>query len=597
MWACIVGVVFGIASVWMGYNWIDSVLFIIGIIVANVPEGLLATVTVSLTVTAKKMAAKNCLVKNLEAVETLGSTSVICSDKTGTLTQNKMTVCHLWYNNKSIIADTSSDQYDARRYNRKEDEGFMSLMRIATLCNRAEFRRDHRKPILQREVNGDASEAAILRFVELTRAHGSPTHYRLGHHKLIEIPFSSVTKYQVSAHYFGEQVLLVMKGAPERILEKCTDIYWNGSTIEITSEQIDICNQACMELAARGERVLGFADLILNNDEYPVEFPFTVDPQPNFPLTGLRFVGFISLVDPPRPTVHDAVEKCRTAGIKVIMVTGDHPVTAEAIAKQVGIISVEIDEDTRKLIAIQPSHIVVTGTTLKEMSPDELDEILYSYKEIVFARTSPTQKLQIVEGLQRLGKIVAVTGDGVNDAPALKKADIGVAMGISGSEVSQQSADMVLLDDNFASIITGIEEGRKIFDNLKKSIVYTLASNIPELLPFLLFIVMNIPLPLTVLAVLSIDILTDMMPAISMAYERAESNIMLRPPRNPNKDNLVTFRLYFLAYGHIGVIEAFAGLFVYFCIMNEFGFKPDRLVGVYSIKYCLKLELFNDKNI
>lgn len=585
VWACFLGVVFGSAALAMNYSWIEASLFLIGIIVANVPEGLLATVTVCLSVTAKRMAAKNCLVKNLEAVETLGSTSIICSDKTGTLTQNKMTVCHFWCNKRITCADSTAEQSDAKDYNKME--AFKTLMRCATLCNRAEFLQgEEDQPVQTRKVRGDASEEAILKFVELSHIHGKPSEFRVNNPKLLEIPFSSTTKYQISIHAMQEgYCLLAMKGAPERILARCSTICTDTGTEEMTDELREICDRACTELAEKGERVLGFADLVLDSD-FTKDFEFCAEP-PNFPRTNLRFVGFMSLIDPPRPQVPDAVDRCRSAGIRVVMVTGDHPITAKAIAREVGIISYEevIEAFNINIIETLPPDlkekaIVIHGTALRDMSDQELDMILYSFKEIVFARTSPTQKLHIVEGCQRLGEIVAVTGDGVNDAPALKKADIGIAMGISGSEVSQQSADMILLDDNFASIITGVEEGRRIFDNLKKSIAYTLASNVPEILPFLGFVLLNIPLPLGVMAILCIDLLTDMLPAISLAYERAESDIMLRPPRNPRKDKLVTRKLYFLAYGHIGLIEALAGFFVYFAIMAEHGFMPMRLFGL-----------------
>ena len=308
------------------------------------------------------------------------------------------------------------------------------------------------------------------------------------------------------------------------------------------------------------------------------------------PISGLRFVGLMSLIDPPRAAVPDAVTKCRSAGIKVIMVTGDHPITAKAIAKSVGIISEgrETVEDISSRLNIPLAEVnpadadaaVVHGADLKDLSEEQLDDILCNHTEIVFARTSPQQKLIIVEGCQRMGAIVAVTGDGVNDSPALKKADIGVAMGIAGSDVSKQAADMILLDDNFASIVTGVEEGRLIFDNLKKSIAYTLTSNIPEISPFLLFIIADIPLPLGTVTILCIDLGTDMVPAISMAYEEAESDIMKRQPRNPFTDRLVNERLISMAYGQIGMIQASAGFFVYFVIMAENGFWPNRLLGL-----------------
>lgn len=382
---------------------------------------------------------------------------------------------------------------------------------------------------------------------------------------------------------------MVMKGAPERILDRCSTIFIGGKEKVLDEEMKEAFNNAYLELGGLGERVLGFCDLMLPSDKFPLGFHFDCD-DPNFPLDGLRFVGLMSMIDPPRAAVPDAVAKCRSAGIKVIMVTGDHPITAKAIAKSVGIISEgnETIEDIAQRLNIPVNEInpreakaaVVHGGELRDLTSDQLDEILKYHTEIVFARTSPQQKLIIVEGCQRMGAIVAVTGDGVNDSPALKKADIGVAMGIAGSDVSKQAADMILLDDNFASIVTGVEEGRLIFDNLKKSIAYTLTSNIPEISPFLAFILLDIPLPLGTVTILCIDLGTDMVPAISLAYEEAESDIMKRPPRNPFTDKLVNERLISMAYGQIGMIQAAAGFFVYFVIMAENGFLPMHLFGI-----------------
>nr|P17326.1 RecName: Full=Sodium/potassium-transporting ATPase subunit alpha-A; Short=Na(+)/K(+) ATPase alpha-A subunit; AltName: Full=Sodium pump subunit alpha-A [Artemia franciscana]8K1L_A Chain A, Na+,K+-ATPase alpha2KK [Artemia salina]CAA68811.1 Na,K-ATPase [Artemia franciscana] len=578
--------VFAVISFLYGYTWLEAAIFMIGIIVAKVPEGLLATVTVCLTLTAKRMAKKNCLVRNLEAVETLGSTSTICSDKTGTLTQNRMTVAHMWFDQKIVTADTTENQSGNQLY--RGSKGFPELIRVASLCSRAEFKTEHAHlPVLKRDVNGDASEAAILKFAEMST--GSVMNIRSKQKKVSEIPFNSANKYQVSVHEREDKsgYFLVMKGAPERILERCSTILIDGTEIPLDNHMKECFNNAYMELGGMGERVLGFCDFELPSDQYPRGYVFDAD-EPNFPISGLRFVGLMSMIDPPRAAVPDAVSKCRSAGIKVIMVTGDHPITAKAIARQVGIISEghETVDDIAARLNIPVSEVnprsaqaaVIHGNDLKDMNSDQLDDILRHYREIVFARTSPQQKLIIVEGVQRQGEFVAVTGDGVNDSPALKKADIGVAMGIAGSDVSKQAADMILLDDNFASIVTGVEEGRLIFDNIKKSIAYTLTSKIPELSPFLMYILFDLPLAIGTVTILCIDLGTDVVPAISMAYEGPEADP--RKPRDPVKEKLVNERLISMAYGQIGVMQAFGGFFTYFVIMGECGFLPNRLFGL-----------------
>ncbi|XP_054549519.1 sodium/potassium-transporting ATPase subunit alpha-4 isoform X2 [Talpa occidentalis] len=557
--AVFLGISFFVLSLILGYSWLEAVIFLIGIIVANVPEGLLATVTVCLTLTAKRMARKNCLVKNLEAVETLGSTSTICSDKTGTLTQNRMTVANLWFDKTIHEADTTEDQ--SRDTFPKDSPTWFILARIAGLCNRADFKAHQESvPIAKRETTGDASESALLKFIE--QSYGSVKEMRERSPKVAEIPFNSTNKYQLSIHLredSSQAHVLLMKGAPEKILEFCTSYLLHGQEYPMDDEMMEAFHNVYLQLGGLGQRVLGFCFLNLSNT-FCKGFHFNTD-KVNFPMNNLCFVGLMSMIDPPRAAVPEAVGKCRSAGIKVIMVTGDHPITAKAIAKGVGIISegAETADSIAKQLKI-PVHevdrsnvsaIVIHGSELRDMNSEQLDEVLRNYKEIVFARTSPQQKLIIVEGCQRQGAIVAVTGDGVNDSPALKKADIGIAMGIAGSDVSKKAADMILLDDNFASIVTGVEEGRLIFDNLKKSIAYTLTSNIPEITPFLLFVVLSIPLPLGTITILCIDLGTDMVPAISLAYESAESDIMKRSPRNPACDYLVNHRLIGMAYGQI----------------------------------------------
>ncbi|CAF4458911.1 unnamed protein product [Rotaria socialis] len=600
--AVFLGVSFFFIGIVLGYSIIDAVIFLIGIIVANVPEGLLATVTACLALTAKRMAKKNCLVKNLEAVETLGSTSTICSDKTGTLTQNRMTVAHMWFDRRIVEADTSEYQQNVT-YDRYST-GWLALSRCAMLCNRADFKQDPEnlsKSVLERECNGDASESALLKCVELSI--GNVIKFRESNRKVFEIPFNSTNKYQLSIHEMCSRndtenarlyYLMVMKGAPEAILEKCSTIFIDGKDIQINDFWRNAFQNAYMELGSLGERVIGFCDLRLPTNKYPKGYQFDAETM-NFPLENLRFLGLMSMIDPPRAAVPEAVAKCRSAGIKVIMITGDHPITAKAIARAVGIISEESEtvEDIAQRLGVPIDYVdprdaqacVVHGDDLKDMTSAQLDGILKTHSEIVFARTSPQQKLIIVEGCQRQGAIVAVTGDGVNDSPALKKADIGVAMGfilegIAGSDVSKQAADMILLDDNFASIVTGVEEGRLIFDNLKKSIAYTLTSNIPEITPFLIYLTTDTPLALGTITILCIDLGTDMIPAISLAYEKGETDIMKRRPRDPQHDRLVNQRLISMAYGQIGLIQAGAGFFSYLVIMAENGFLPSRLLGL-----------------
>ncbi|XP_044272332.1 sodium/potassium-transporting ATPase subunit alpha-like isoform X1 [Tribolium madens] len=580
-----IGTMFFIVCLAYGYDFFTSFTYFIALIIANVPEGLPVTLTACMTLTSKRMASKNCMVKKLEAIETLGCTSVICSDKTGTLTQNKMKVVHLFYDNQAYYVMVDGESLD------KETQAFQALCQVAVLCSRATFviGQDH-LPLNERETIGDASESALLKCMEMLL--GNVSMKRRDNPKVCEIPFNSTNKYQVSIHQIKSEFVLLMKGAPERILDRCSTILRFDETSSLTQDIKNGIMRAINNLGLKGERVLAFADLQLPSAIYNKNYVFNVE-KPNFPLTGLRFVGLISMMDPPRPAVPDAVSKCKTAGIKVIMVTGDHPITAAAIAKQVGIlsqqsvtsydialrrdVSVSLVTDKEKSMC---NAAVITGSDLREMTTTELQNNLLTYQEIVFARTSPQQKLKIVEAFQKLGHIVAVTGDGVNDSPALKKADIGIAMGIAGTDVSKEAADMILLDDNFSSIVTGVEEGRLIFDNLKKSIAYLLTSNVPEIVPFIAMVFINIPPVIGILAIMVIDVGTDLWPAISLAYEKAEADIMTRRPRDPFYDKLVNHRLILLTYAQIGVIQTCASFASYFLCMMEHGFFWGRLVGL-----------------
>jgi len=417
----------------------------------------------------------------------------------------------------------------------------------------------------------------------------------------------------------NKNLCVYMKGAPERILSRCSKILINGQEVDFSKDLFEKVQKANSDFGKLGERVLAFAKCDLSADKFSKEsYNFDVrtwkkwglkgdskfadyESEPGaFPMHDLTLVGIVSLNDPPRPRVDLSVNKCRQAGIKVIMVTGDQPPTAAAIAHKVNILKHpqteynymvnELKMDP-ELAMLDSTGIVIHGDLLaqkhreQENMPDDdprkgdyLQQWI-SKPEVVFARTTPSQKLLIVDACQKAGHVVAVTGDGVNDSPAIKKADIGIAMG-SGSDVAKNAADMLLLDDNFSSIVNGVEQGRLIFDNLKKSIAYTLASNIPEILPFILFILLQIPLPLSTVLILCIDIGTDMVPAISFAYENPELDIMERLPRSPKRDHLVQTKLVSFAYFQIGVIQALAGMFVYFYVLNDYGIRPSTLMAL-----------------
>jgi sodium/potassium-transporting ATPase subunit alpha len=493
---------------------------------------------------------------------------------------NRMTVSHMWLGNKIVevniteqnrmhgVMNRAFEQDSSAPYSNKNNTPFEAkssfdwskLVRCAMLCNRSVFKDDPenlKKEPWKRLCTGDASEQALYQYTEV--AKGKVVEYRAENKKLLEIPFNSTNKFQVSIHETVENrdqgLLLVMKGAPERMLERSSHILVNGETLELTAEWVTAFNESYEALGGMGERVLGFCDLRLDPEVYNSNYKFDME-NINFPVKNLRFLGFFSLIDPPKPSVPEAVVKCRTAGISVFMVTGDHPITAKAIAQSVGIITEETKEDIAKRLRVPVDHVnprdakacVVHGASLIDMSAEDLDSIIRNHKEIVFARTSPQQKLIIVEACQRTKQLVGVTGDGVNDSPAMKKADIGISMGITGSDVSKQVADMVLLDDNFATIVTGVEEGRLIFDNIGKIVCYTFTKNLTELCPFIFYVLTDSPVALTTITMLCLDLGTDILPSISLSYEKAERGIMARPPRDPVKDKMANAKVFSIKF-------------------------------------------------
>jgi len=543
-------------------------LFAIGIIVANVPEGLLPTVTLSLALGVQRMAKRNALIKKLSSVETLGSTTVICTDKTGTLTQNEMTVREIWAEGKVI--EVSGAGYEpkgdftinGRVLSKDELDSLDTFFMSATFCNTSRLvpPGDGRTSW---SVIGDPTEAALL--VAAKKAGFDIEREFREHPRVYLLPFESTRKMMSSIHRFPEKPIACVKGAPRETLNLSSKIKLNGEIVDLTDELRKEIIASNDEFARRGLRVLAIAyrEMPPELTTYKVE---NVEQD-------LVFLGLMAMQDPPRPEVENAVNLAQRAGIRIIMITGDYGITAESIARRIGIVK---GDDIR----------VVSGAEVDRMSHAELSTVL-SQSEVIFARVSPEHKMTVVSVLKDRGEIVAVTGDGVNDAPALKRADIGVAMGIAGTDVAKEAAEMILTDDNFASIVSAIEEGRTVYDNIRRFITYIFASNIPQIVPFILFVVFGIPLPLLVIQILTIDLGTDIVPAVALGAEPPEADVMDRPPR-PRGRRLLDLPLLSRAYLFLGPIEAAVGMAGYFYIYYRFGWRPgDVLPGEGTQVYVL----------
>jgi calcium-translocating P-type ATPase len=506
------GVVFFAVGVAVaGLSLHDSLSFAIGLLVANVPEGLLPTITLALAVGVRRMARRRALVKRLAAVETLGSTDVICTDKTGTLTEGRMTVRAWW----TVAGARPTPE----------------LLGCAIRCNNASAaRRDGGW-----EEQGDPSESALLigvaeAGVALPSALAERDRRR---RRLLHFDARRKRMTTLDAEDDGH-VWLHAKGAPLELLERCASVRDADGVRPLDDDDRRAVAAEFERMAADGLRVLGFAERpdpdLVEDDRDRLE-------------DGLTFLGLAAMEDPPRAGVADAVARCRRAGLRIIVITGDHGATAAAIARQVGI--------------IEGTPTIVAGPDVDRMPQADLDDLLRGADELIVARSNPETKLHVVDALKSLGHTVAMTGDGVNDAPALRRADIGVAMGASGTDVAREAATMVLTDDSFASIAAAVEEGRVVYDNLRKFITYVFAHATPEVIPFLIFALAggNVPLPITALQILAIDLGTETLPALALGREPAEPDIMDRMPR-PRAERLIDRAMLTRAWLVLGLVEA-----------------------------------------
>jgi calcium-translocating P-type ATPase len=524
----LIGLAFFALSRVIGVPFWKGFIFAIGIIVAMVPEGLLPTLTLALVLATQRMARRHVLIRYLPSVETLGSSTVICTDKTGTLTQNRMCVKGLWLGaeidcGNPDLAQTSPD--------------YRLLFLAAALCHDLREGEQGGRPVLL----GDPMEIAL---VETARRFLPAVP---DCKKLDEIPFDASRMRLTTVHATPDGPMLFCKGAPEMVLPLCDRIVDHGQVCPLSSQLRTKIREAQKAMATRGLRVIAISYRPLEGTWRRAQLE-----------EHLIFAGLAGLEDPPRPEVPEALRKCREAGIRVIMVTGDHPYTARAIGREIGLIR----SDT---------PLEISGEILGALSDSQL-RLALDAPEVIFARVGADQKRRIVEALKHKGHVVAVTGDGVNDAPALKSAHIGIAMGIAGTDVAKEAADMVLLDDNFASIVNAIEEGRAVFSNIRKFLTYILAHNVPEVVPYLAFLLFNIPLALTPIQILAIDMGTDSLTALGLGAEKPDAQIMKRPPR-PQHKRLLDWPLALRAYLFLGAIEAAVTMATFFFVLHRSGWK------------------------
>ncbi|WNZ06577.1 cation-transporting P-type ATPase [Streptomyces sp. 11x1] len=530
-----------------GESLVPSFVFALGVMVALVPEGLPATLSVSLAIGVRRMARRRALIKRLLAVEALGSTTVVCTDKTGTLTQAEMTVTRVWAGG---TAHPVTGVGYAPHGEVADAAGVRELLRVAGLCCDARLVPPG-GPGEHWRVLGDTTEGALL--VVAAKAGLDLGAQERATPRVTEFPFDSDRKLMSTVHRAGASYQACVKGAPAELLARCVDVEWEGRRGPLTERDRASVVTAGDALASQGLRVLAVA-----RREVAVPVPAQEEAE-----SGLTLLGLVGMLDPPRPEVTDAVAACRRAGIRIVMVTGDHPLTGEAVARRVGIVR-------------RPDPVVVTGARLDSLDDAALDTLLAEPSELLLCRVSPEHKMRVVTAFQRRGEVVAVTGDGANDAPALKHADIGVAMGASGTDVAREAASMVLLDDSFASIAAAVRLGRAVYRNIRKFLVYVFSSNIGELGPILVATFAGFPLvPISAVQILAIDLGSDVMPALALGAERPEPDVMDRPPRSrrePLFSAAVVGRILFL-----GGIQALCVCAVFFWHIRSSGIPFDDL--------------------
>lgn len=526
-----------------GHSFINSLLFAVAVAVAAVPEGLPAIVTITLAIGVQRLAKKRAIIKQLSSVETLGSTTVICSDKTGTLTKNEMTVKEIILGNGSPIEVNGSgyDPADGTIHVGKSFDtvAMTSLLSICKFCTNTTIEEKNGTW----DAVGDPTEAALL-----TLAMKGEKNIKIKIQetaRLAEFPFDSVRKRMSVIVSSDNKKLVLTKGAPDSILKICTKILIDGKEIDMTEDHRNTIMKKNDAMAAKALRVLAFAQKEI----------YSAVESENQAEEKMVFVGLAGMIDPPRPEVKEAVRLCERAGIRIIIITGDYGQTALAIGKNIGIVKLDTP--------------LISGDELENMSDEKLKKVLSGKGSVIFARIKPEHKLRVVEVLKALGHIVAVTGDGVNDAPALKRADIGVAMGIAGTEVSKEAANMILTDDSFASIVTAVSEGRGIYENLKKFIWFILSCNIGEVLTIFLSIIMFLPSPLSAILILAVNMGTDVLPALALGLEKKESYIMNLPPRNPKKR--ILHRKFIFRMFSVGLLVSIVVIGVYLWMLMKQG--------------------------